>query len=428
MTDRPERQMDQKMTNTLSFFLTRILTIVAALSMGAMTLPATAQQGLFDPVAKVNDRVITAYELSQRMAFMTLLKAPGDLRELAMTQLVDERLQLDAARLAEIRLTGEQVQVGMEEFASRANLTTEKFIAAIAQGGIAAETFRDFVSAGLLWREVARARFVNRVQISEAEIDRAIALTQPGAGVRVLMSEIILPANTPASQQASQARAEQLSKIDTLPAFASAARRYSAAPSKGRSGRLEWIELSNLPAAVAAQILPLSPGQVTDPIPVRNGIALFQLRAIEETDTPAAEDVSLDYAQFFLPGGHTQATLSEADKITARVDTCDDLYGVAKGLPEERLSRDVLPIADVPTDIALELAKLDDGEASTALTRNEGQTLVYLMLCGRTRALPEEVSREDVTNQLRNQRLAAFAASYLQELKADAFIEYFDAQ
>ena len=48
-------------------------------------------------------------------------------------------------------------------------------------------------------------------------------------------------------------------------------------------------------------------------------------------------------------------------------------------------------------------------EVSTTLTRNNGQTLMFLMLCNRTRDLGEDTSRVDVANALTQQRLQAFA-------------------
>ncbi len=46
------------------------------------------------------------------------------------------------------------------------------------------------------------------------------------------------------------------------------------------------------------------------------------------------------------------------------------------------------------------------------------------MMCSRTVALAEQLDREAVRQQLINQRLAAFANGYLEELKADAYIVY----
>ncbi|WP_298566604.1 peptidylprolyl isomerase [uncultured Aliiroseovarius sp.] len=398
--------------------------MLAGLLILVMTGAGTAvAQDLFAPVKKINERVITAYELSQRMAFLTILKAPGDIRKLALEQLTDEALQRQAADIADIEPSAEEVLAGMEEFTGRFNLDVETFNKIIAQGGIAPETFRDFVSGGIAWRAVVRARWAGRITITEDEIDRQLALTRPGAGVRVLLSEIILPAQTPPQMQAANARASELGAITTLPAFASAARRFSVAPSRGRSGRLDWMDIANLPPAVAAKILPLAPGHVTEPIPVKNGVAVFQLRALEETDVPAPTDVTVDYATFLIPGGRSEKALTQAASIRAKVDTCDDLYAVAQDLPEEQLQREALPIGQIPTNYALELAKLDEGESSTALTSASGQNLVFLMLCSRIRDLPEEISRDDIRRQLTNGRLQNLATAYLDELKAAAHIE-----
>ncbi len=399
------------------FLTALVLTLILA-------VPASAQSDLFAPVARVNDRVITQYELNQRILFFQILNAPGDLRQEALERLVQERVQLDAAERLGVEVTPEALEAGLTEFAGRANLTSEQFLQAVAGGGVDAQTVRDFVRAGIAWRSVVQGRFGPRTQITESEIDRALALTSNRSGVRVLLSEIFLPANTPERQAAAQRRAAEISQITTIPAFAAAARRYSAAPSAGRGGRMEWIPLSNLPPAVASQVLALAPGQVSAPIPVPNAIALFQLRALEETGAPEAEAVSVEFARYFIPGGRTEATLAEARSIEARVDTCDDLYGVNLGQPEERLLRDTLPMAEIQGDVAMELAKLDEGEVSTALVSGDGQALVFLMLCGRTPAINVDVSREQVRANLRNQRLASYADGYLAELMADAVIAY----
>ena len=95
---------------------------------------------------------------------------------------------------------------------------------------------------------------------------------------------------------------------------------------------------------------------------------------------------------------------------------------MARGQPVEVIDRQSLAPADIPRDIAVELAKLDEGEVSTALTLAEGQTLVFLMLCGRTAAINESASREEVANALLQQRISAFADSFLEQLGADALI------
>lgn len=396
--------------------LIRFFTLIALLAAPGL---ATAQNGgPYAPRVIVNDRVVSNYEVQQRIQFMKLLNAPGDLEEVALEGLIDDRLRLYAAKRLGIALAPEQVEEGMSEFAARANLSTEEFVAALGQAGVSAQTFRDFVESGIVWREVVRARFGPRAQVTEDEIDRAMALATRQGGARVLLSEIILQADTPEAKDRAQALAERLSReIKTPTAFAAAARNYSVSATRGRGGRLDWIDLGALPQAIGSAVLGLAPGQVSDPIQVPNAVALFLMRGLEETDLAEPTSLSVEYARFFLSKG----TQDEVDRIDARVDTCDDLYGVAKGLPEEQLQREVTTVAELPQDIALELAKLDDNEF---VVLNRGGTPSMLMLCGRTPELPEGVDRGTIRTQLINQRLGSYADGFLAELRSDAIIRY----
>jgi peptidyl-prolyl cis-trans isomerase SurA len=398
--------------------------LFAAAVMGAFVAlaPVSAPaQGLFAPAIIVNDQVITGYELQQRAELLRLLNAPGDTQRLAREQLIDDRLRLQAARDAGIRPSGEEVLDGMEEFAGRANLTREQFVQVLAGNGVAEETFRDFVRAGLSWRILLQQRFAGRGNVTEAEVDRALSSSGTGSNVRVLLSEIIMPAPPPQAQ-AVQARAQRIAQITSPAAFSAEARRYSATATRGNGGRLPWQNLSDLPPVLQPLVLGLKPGEVTEPLNIPNAVALFQLRDIEETGYNAPEIAAVEYAAYYMAGGRSAETLAQARVLAGRVDRCDDLYGVAKGQPAEVLERGTLAPSEIPTDIAYELAKLDPGEVSTALTRANGQTLVFLMLCGRTTKLGEEVDRDQFTVGLRNRRLSALADGYLAQLRADARI------
>ncbi len=399
-----------------------LLVVLGALL--ASTSPLRAQN-MFAPVAKVNEGVITRYELNQRIAFLTLLRAPGDIGKMALDQLVQERLQAGVAKQMGITLSEEKLREGMAEFAARANLSPEQFIEAIAQGGVTPETFRDFVANGMIWREVVRARFGGRITVSEAEVDRAIAEATPEPGVRVLLAEIMLPADNAANKRASRERARKLAQIDNIEDFAIAARQYSISPTRRNGGAIDWKSLSSLPPALAAKLRNMAVGEVTAPIDTGERIALFQLRERREIPRASEANALITYAQYLLPGGRSAENLALAAKIDAQTDSCEDLRAFAKGQPEERLKIETRKVSEIPTDVALELIKLDEGEISTALSRNGGETLVVLMACKRSKVPTEAISREQVRLQLINQRLAALAATYLAELQADAFIEYY---
>ncbi len=407
------QRMSPSVTKIAISRLTRLISVVALVVMG--TGPALAQ-GQFEPVIRVNDKSITAYELEQRLLLLQALGAPGNLAEEARQRLIDERLQVQAADALGLTATEEGLQEGVAEFAARTNTDADNFLATLAARGVAPESFVDFVEAGLLWREVIRIRFAPRAQISEDDVDRAVALAGQQGGARVLLSEIILPARSPEELAAAEARAAEVVQINGFEAFSAAARNISASSSRPRGGRIDWLPLNNLPPPLRAQLLTLPPGGITEPLRLPNAIAIFQLRALEELPPEQSEVVAVDYARFLIPGGDA----GDAARVAARLDTCDDLYGVAQGLPEELLTRDVLPPSDVPADIARELETMDDNEVSTRLT--SGNARVVLMLCGRSNAVSAELDRSEIRRQLLNQRLAGFAEAYLAELRADAVI------
>ncbi|WP_340286808.1 peptidylprolyl isomerase [Sulfitobacter pontiacus] len=400
--------------------LNRLTRSIAVLGMGLMTAAPVSAQNLFAPVAKVNESVVTEFEVQQRQRFLEVLNAPGATREGALTSLIDERLRNEAVAEAGIELTPQGIEDSLAEFASRADLSTEEFTQALGQSGVSRETFRDFVVNSVGWRELVRARYASRVQITDAEINRALGETQ-GSGVRVLVSEIIIPAPP---QQAARvnALAEQISQSKSTAEFSNYASRYSATASRGRGGRLPWQNLTDLPPSLQPLILNLAPGEVTDPLPIPNAVALFQLRDIEETSVAAPTYSEIEYAAYYIPGGRTEPALAQAAQIRGRIDTCDDLYGIAKGQPAEVLERVKKAPSDIPQDVAIELSKLDTGEVSTTLTRANGQTLMLLMMCGRTAAANASASREDVTNALRQERLTGYAEQLLEQLRADARI------
>lgn len=399
-----------------------LIALIFATSLTLGTGGVAQAQNLFAPAVSIDETVVTHYEIDQRLKMMQLFRTPGASQATARDALIEDRLKMAEMRRAGLNMPDESLQQAMEDFASRANLSLEEFTQVLNSSGIDQATLRDFVIVGVSWRDFIRSRYGNRAQISEAEVDAAMgAAGGSGSAIEVLLSEIIIAAPPPRAQ-AAMATAQRISQLTSTGAFEAAARQHSALPSKGQGGRLPWLPIANYPAGLRALLLDLAPGEITDPLPITNGVALFQMRDIREVAQDIPPSAAVEYAAFYIPGGLTDAGLRAARQIDNRVDTCDDLYGEARGLPEERLDRSSLPPADIPQDVALELAKLDPGETSYVLTRAEGETLVFLMLCGRTPSLDTEVDRDAVRSQLRSRRLAGYADAHLADLRASAVI------
>lgn len=402
------------MGSTLTGRFVGCFILVMALVLGSAN--STTAQGRFEPVVQVGDQIITRHELNERTRFLALLRAPGDPRELARDQLIAAAIQNAAAADAGIDLSEDQLLAGLEEFAARANLTAEEFVTALGQNGVGAETFRDFVAAGLRWREYVRARFETEARdIPRPLIERRLTETGTEGGVRVLVSEILLPASSPQTRAASLARANDLQVIDSEEAFSAAARQFSVGGTRNSGGELPWRALDGLPPQISAVVARLSPGQMSTPVDLGEAIGLYYLRDQEVVPSGTPEALNVDYALFF-PGGGTET----ATRVIDDVDVCDDFYGLAKGLPEDRLIRAEVAPAALPADVRAALPGLDAGD--TAILNRNGAVGV-LMLCGRTIDTESTIDFELVGTQVLNQKLTALASHHLEELRAQTFIQ-----
>ncbi|PWJ21057.1 peptidylprolyl isomerase [Jannaschia seohaensis] len=397
--------------------------LALALALAAAPVAAQAQGQPFAPAVIVNGQGITNWQIEQRARFWALLNAPNATFEGAREAMINETLQIQAARNAGLQLTPEELDQGMVEFAARGGLEPEQFITLLEQAGVAGETFRDFVRNGLYWRQLVQQRFGPRARPTDAEVERAVARGGSGAGgVRVLISEISIP-QTPETRDEVAALTERLSEeISGQASFESAARRFSRSSSAGRGGRLEWRPLSTLPPQIASRVLALEPGEVSDPVDLGSFVGLFLLRDLDESGATTPEPISIEYAEYLIPGGRSEAALAQAARIDANTDTCDDLYGVAQGQPPEVLRREVAPVEEIPADLRAILATLDEGEVSTLLST--GGALRLVMLCGRVAEIPEDPdgALQSAGQAILNQRLEAYAQGFLDELKADAII------
>ena len=137
--------------------------VTAALAWAA---PADAQrQNPYGIAIWVNDRVITNFEISQRVLLLRAFGTTGNLEKTATDQLIEDRLRLQGAAQAGLTITDEEIEAGVAEFAARANLTGEQLYQYVGQRGAAKESMQSFVRAGLLWRNLVQARFGGRANV-----------------------------------------------------------------------------------------------------------------------------------------------------------------------------------------------------------------------------------------------------------------------
>ena len=388
-----------------------IAVLVLVYSVGS---PAMSQS-LFDSVISVDRAAITKYELDQRIRFFELLKPSNNVEDEARKSLIEDRLKIAAARRADIQLTPEALMAAMSDFAKNSNNNLNQLLDDLAQDGVDEQTFRDYVEAGITWRQLVRGRFASRANPTEAEIDRALASAGAQGGIQVLLTEIVLPA-PPDQMAAARKIANRLTRIESTNIFSEQAQLLSVAQSRANGGKLEWTNLNDLPAGLRPIISGLRPGQITKPLEITNAIVLFQLLDIAETAFQLPKISAIEYAQL---AGPESAVVS----VSTRADTCDDLYGLVKTDAALTLTIQSHPQDQITQAIALRLNGLDKNEQSIRPTTEPNQADM-IMLCARIYSIVEDVSRSQVAGNLRSAHLTSLADGYLAELRSNSDITY----
>jgi len=264
-----------------------LLTMLATTLLGLPSPGAGANPYL--PAYTVNGRVITDYDIEQRVLFLEALGAPGNLRETAEEQLVEDRLKVQAAEQFGVELPEDGIEIGIAEFAEVRGLTVDDVLQVLEARDIDRQTMDDFVEAGLLWREVVGTRFRAQATPTEEDLDAAmeLAMTTP---VQILqLAEIALPYAERGEEATLELANELYGELVRGADFAAVARTYSRSATAAQGGLLEPLPANQLPDAFRAQILLLSPGQISRPIPITGGIAILRLVSVDTAPPPSPE-------------------------------------------------------------------------------------------------------------------------------------------
>ena len=252
-----------------------------AVTLAIMGGPAFAANP-FEPAITVNDSVITHYDIDQRIKLLEALGATGDVRKLAVQQLTEDRVKLQAARELQIELPEGAIEAGLGEFAASRGVQVEDVLRVLEGRGIDRQTMDDFVESGLYWREVVAARFRARATPSEADLDAALAFNATNPTEMITLAEIALPF-AERGEPETQALADDLyRRISRGASFAAVAQEYSRSETAPNGGVLPAMPASRLPPAFRTQVLLLSPGQATRPIPIPGGLALIKVVSINQ--------------------------------------------------------------------------------------------------------------------------------------------------
>jgi peptidyl-prolyl cis-trans isomerase SurA len=413
--------------------LRALLTIIVCL------LPLVAASQAVRPVARVNDDAISDYELAQRVVFAIrtsgLQDSPDMRQRLApqlLRQMVDERLQIQDARRHGLKATDTEIAGRVAELERGAGLGRGQFKQLVASFGVPYDIVQAQVEASISWAKIVRRRVRQQVEVSENEIDEALARMQANVGkTESRVAEIFVPIDR--VDQADEAKrsadriVEQLKRGAPFPAVA---QQFSQGATAQTGGDIGWVVPGALDPTLDAAVARLQPRQHSEPLRTPAGWHILYVIDRRNFASARPDDTRLNLVQMTLPlpigatGEETSRATSEAQKVMASVRQCGDLHALArpvKGATTGDLNG--VRVGDLAANREMyeSLPKLQPGQTGGPFRVAEG--LQVVALCSREggQGLP---ARDAISQQLLLQKLEAASRRYMRELRRVSTVEY----
>ena len=404
------------------------------------TAPAVTRPMTESVAAIVNDDVISTYDLSQRMRLListTGVQPTHDtlpqFQQEALISLVDEHLQLQELRRVEkenkttIILTDDEVKDELADMAQQSNMKTDGLLAALKAQGIAESTLVDQIRAQRSWERFIRGRYGHNLRIGEDQIKATQQrLIASASKPQYEVSEVFLDATRIGGMEtASKGAAQLVAQLQQGAPFAAVARQFSSSSTAAAGGDAGWISPGEMPPQVDAAIEQLRPGQLSAPIPVKDGIYIIYLK--DKRSGAGQTLVSLKQVAVALPTTATPADIEAAraklEVAKASIKDCATLEASASKTPGV-VASDLgeAELADLSTEFKEAATKLNVGQLSDPIRTKVG--LHVLAICGKRAAGAAQVDHDQIENRLYGQQLSMIARRAMRDLRNTATIEY----
>jgi peptidyl-prolyl cis-trans isomerase SurA len=400
--------------------------------------------GHFDPTIRkataiVNGDIITDTDVDQRLALVLAANAGAEisdderarLRLQVLRNLIDETLQIQAAKSAEVTVSEDEVNTAFARVASNFKQSPAQFTTFIKSKGSSASSLKRQIRGELSWQRVLGRKVEPFVNVGDDEVKAVIDRLDAQKGTQEYRVQEIFLSATPDTDNDIRASATKIvSQLRGGGSFSAYARQFSEASTAAVGGDLGWVRAGQLPDALATVVQTMQPGQITDPIHIAGGYSIIALQDKKQLLVADARDAVLSLKQIAIsfPAGTTQA--ESAPKVAAltaatrNIGGCGKAEEVGKQLGAEVVSNDAVQARDLPHALQDMVLKLSIGEATPPFgSSTEGVRV--LVLCGRDdNAAAQAPSFDQVYTQLNQERVNRRALRYLRDLRRDAVVDY----
>ncbi len=257
------------------------------------TAPAILDDNIADRVvAVVNNDAITLSELQESVAIVKheTKQSSTNESELAgqiLSKLIDNRLQLQEAERDKVVVDDAEVTEELNERMKKlGSPSSQEFENMLRTQGLTLGSVRRRIRDGLRVARVVRRKVALRVSVTEAEIDQYLEQNRPkletGLSYHARHILIVPDGSTPAAWEAARLRAVIIrQRLLEGADFAELASQNSGDATAKDGGDLGTLKRGELDQEIEAQIVKMSPGEISQPYRSPLGYHVFRLESLE---------------------------------------------------------------------------------------------------------------------------------------------------
>jgi peptidyl-prolyl cis-trans isomerase SurA len=414
----------------------------APISASALKLPSNPQlfganmPSVVKATAIVNGQVLTQTDVEHRLALLAISNGGSlpaanldELRQQVLRNLIDETLEIQAAKAADITVPDKDIAKMVERVAANVKRTPEELAAYLKANGSSINTIRRQVEGEIAWQRLLRAKVESTISVGDDEVKAVLDKMNASKGTEEYkVGEIYISAG--GDPAAAMATANKI--LDALrqgASFVGYARQYSEASTAAVGGDLGWVRPEQLPEPIAAAVRQMTPNSVSRPIAVPGGVSIIALQDRRKLLTADPRDavLSLKQVSISFPKGTTK---EQAEPVVARfaaaaqnVGGCGGADKIASDFHGDLVQSDDVKLKELPVALQEIMLPMQVGQATRPFGSIEEGVRV-LVICGRDQVDAAEPSFDQVYNQLNEERVNLRARRYLRDLRRDAVIEF----
>lgn len=256
-------------------------------------------------VAKVNNHIITNYDLQDRYNFLlafSKIKINSEFeKKIFLNQiidkLIDEELIINEAKNLGISTSIEEINSLIEEFAKKRGQNFSSFKNFFTSRDISFQNYQKQIEADLLWSKIISSSLKSKIKITDLQIQEFLEQQKLDINVtKYKISEIYI-----SNKNDAKIFIEKLHQdLENGANFEDFVKQFSQSPTSDNNGEIGWVSKSDINSEIYNAISKMSKNSYSKPIFLADGYYIFKVLDKKNTTEIKENDLSFAKNRIFM--------------------------------------------------------------------------------------------------------------------------------